>query len=136
MIFSELAKLHGHTSYSIAKATGLPKTTVVDIYSGKRALMNCSGRTLLALSRLFKITIEDLLKIEQKDAMSSVEELLPSFLQESIRKYNEARTNKKSYASDYLMEISSSINVAEVEGFITHECATALRRGYLGYSEE
>ncbi|MBE5968815.1 MAG: hypothetical protein E7242_01130 [Lachnospiraceae bacterium] len=71
---------------------------------------------------------------------SNVEEMLPSFLKESIDKFVEGKMKSeadKSYMQfdcDYC-ELQSDINVAEVEGIISSEEAWNLRKKYLGINK-
>jgi len=54
-----LAK-RGMTKYKLAKASGIPQTTVIDICSGKAKIENCSGETIYKLARTLGVSMESL----------------------------------------------------------------------------
>lgn len=118
----------GFTSYSLAKATGLPQSTIGDIYSGKADLFLVDSRTLFVIAKTLKTDIETLLKLQ--DVYSS---LLPNYLIESIDNYRRELLKNSSYAIDYYSEVMSTINVAEVNKDIDSGTANYLRKKYLGY---
>ena len=39
------------TKYRLAKISGIPQTTVIDICSGKSKIKNCSGETIYKLAK-------------------------------------------------------------------------------------
>ena len=54
-----LAK-RGMTKYKLAKASGVPQTTVIDICSGRAKIENCSGETIYKLARTLGVSMESL----------------------------------------------------------------------------
>ena len=50
----------GMTKYRLAKTSGVPQTTVIDICSGKAKIGNCSGETIYKLARTLGVSIESL----------------------------------------------------------------------------
>ena len=76
MTFLDLLAYKKTTIYSLSKNSGVPKSTLADIASGKSNIMDCSGKTLLSISKCLKVSIENLLSLESEEAKS----VLPSFL--------------------------------------------------------
>lgn len=50
------------TKYHLSKISGVPKTTVIDICSGKSSLQNCSARTVWQLAKALGCTMEDMME--------------------------------------------------------------------------
>ena len=50
------------TMYKLAQLSGIPKTTIVDICSGKTLIENCSAKTVLKIAKTLECTMEELLK--------------------------------------------------------------------------
>ena len=71
MSINELLEQKGITKYRLAKSSGVPQTTVIDICSGKARVEKCSGDTLYKLAQALDVTMETLVA----DAM----EYRPSF---------------------------------------------------------
>ncbi len=57
----------GMTMYQLSKTSGVPKTTVIDICSGKSDIGACNAKTVLLLSRALGCTMEDLMRIGTTD---------------------------------------------------------------------
>lgn len=126
MTFLDLLSEKRTTVYSLSRDSGVPKTTLTDIASGKADIFECSGKTLLAISKCLNVSIEFLLSLEREEAKT----LLPSFLLDSINEYRKA-VRKNSLMTDcYSDQLNSSINVAEVENLISKEQADRLRARY------
>lgn len=126
MTFLDLLADKKTTVYSLSIDSGIPKTTLADIASGKADILECSGKTLQAISRCLNVTIEYLLSLEREEART----LLPSFLQDSIKEYRKAVRKDSTLIDCYSDQLNSSINVAEVEHFISKELADRLRARY------
>ena len=131
MTFNELVDQKNYTVYRLSKDTGLAKTTIYDIYSGKSNLLDCSGRILLQLSKCLGIKIEELLKLSQTTGNSFYDKNIPEFLKTSITNYKNSVKKESSLVDCYWDELNSSINVAETEHLITKEQANYLRNKYL-----
>ena len=67
MTFTDLVTEKKLTYYKLSKLTGIPKTTIHDISSGKSDLLNCNGKTLLSLAGALDVSIEELLHLEKED---------------------------------------------------------------------
>lgn len=126
MTFLDLLAEKKTTVYSLSQESGIPKTTLTDIATGKANLLDCSGKTLRAIAKYLSVTIEFLLNLEQEEAKS----LLPGFLLDSITDYRKAIRKDSTLVDCYSDQLNSSINVAEVENIISKEQANRLRNRY------
>ena len=126
MTFLDLLSEKKITVYSLSIDSGVPKTTLTDIASGKADIFECSGKTLLAISKTLNVSIEDLLSLEREEAKTT----LPGFLIESINDYRKAIRKDSTLIDCYSDQLNSSINVAEVEQLISKEQADRLRARY------
>ena len=131
MTFLDLLAEKKTTVYSLSLDSGVPKTTLTDIASGKANILECSGKTLLAISKSLHISIEELLELEREEAKT----LLPGFLLDSISEYRKALRKESTLIDCYSDQLNSSINVAEVERLISSDQANRLRRRYFGRNE-
>lgn len=128
MTFLDLLAEKKTTVYSLSIKSGIPRSTLTDIASGKADILECSGKTLLAISKSLNVFIEDLLSLEREEAKS----LLPGFLLDSINDYRKAIRKDSTLIDCYSDQLNSSINVAEVENLISKEQANRLRLRYFG----
>lgn len=128
MTFLDLLSEKKTTVYSLSIYSGIPRTTLTDIASGKADILECSGKTLLAISKSLNVSIEDLLSLEREESKT----LLPGFLLDSINQYRKAIRKDSTLIDCYSDELNSSINVAEVENLISKEQANRLRSRYFG----
>lgn len=131
MTFGDLLIQNNTTIYKLSKESGVPKTTIFDIASGKTNIMDCSGRNLLKLSKSLNVTIEELLFLDHELYNPAYEKNIPEFLANSIKNIKRARKKNSSLLDCYLDEANSSINVCEVENMISKEQADYLRKKYL-----
>ena len=94
MTFLDLLSEKKTTVYSLSLDSGVARTTLADIASGKTDILECSGKTLLTISKTLNVSIEDLLSPEREEAKTT----LPGFLYESLsndkvlRVINESKT--------------------------------------------
>ena len=128
MTFLDLLSEKKTTVYSLSIHSGIPRTTLTDIASGKADILECTGKTLLAISKSLNVYIEDLLSLEREEAKT----LLPGFLLDSINEYRKAIRKDSTLIDCYSDQLNSSINVAEVENLISKEQANRLRLRYFG----
>ena len=128
MTFLDLLAEKKTTVYALSSDSGVPKTTLTDIASGKADILECSGKTLLAISKSLGVSIEVLLLLEREESKT----LLPEFLQESISEYRKAIRKDSTLVDCFSDQLNSSINVAEVENLISLEQAARLRSRYFG----
>ena len=126
MTFLDLLSQKKMTVYSLSQHSGVPKTTLSDIASGKADILECSGKTLLEISRCLNVSIESILSLEREEAKTT----LPVFLLDSIHDYRKAIRNDSTLVDCFSDQLNSSINVAEVENLISKEQANRLRKRY------
>lgn len=125
--------------YRLSQISGVPKTTVIDICSGKSSIENCNAKTVLQLSRALNCSMEDIM--QAADSNNHYETALPKYLKASLDNMKKAIKLKTSgqkylrYDCDYC-ELQSDINTAEVSGEITPDQAWYLRSKYLGLVKE
>ncbi len=129
MTFLDLLAYKKMTVSSLSVKSGIPRSTLADIASGKSDILECSGKTLLAISKCLNMTIEELLALEREEAKT----LLPGFLLDSIVQYRKAIRKDSTMLDCYSDQLNSSINVAEVENLISKEQANRLRKRYFWY---
>lgn len=77
MYLNDLLKEKQITKYRLAKESGIPQTTIVDICSGKSRIENCSVGTIYKIATVLNVTIENL--IEQEMKSSTVKQQRVSF---------------------------------------------------------
>lgn len=125
--------------YRLSQLSGVPKTTVIDICSGKSSIENCNAKTVLQLSKALGCTMEDIMRTA--DSNNHYESGLPAYLQASLNKMK-AALKKINGGKEYLRydcdycELQSDINTAEVGGEISSDQAWYLRNKYLGLARE
>jgi len=61
MYINELLARNGITKYQLSKNSGIPHTTINDICSGKTKIGKCSAETIYKLSKVLKISMEELI---------------------------------------------------------------------------
>lgn len=135
------------TKYRLSQLSGVPKTTVIDICSGKSSLQKCSARTVYQLAKALDCTMEYIMSLDTKSAdydyetglptnEQYLERGLPPYLQTSldnmVDSWKIVDSGKKDYHWDiYWSELNADINSAEVEQEISSEQAWYLREKYL-----
>lgn len=136
--------------YQLSQISGIPKTTVIDICSGKSSINRCNAKTIFQLSRALNCTMEDIMMLDESNSYNAsglpvnknyLETDLPKYLRNSINKmqlaWNKIEDGKKYslFDCDYC-ELQSDINTAEVSNSISSEQAWYLREKYLKLSKE
>ena len=138
------------TMYHLSKVSGVPKTTVIDICSGKSKIGACNAKTVLQLSNALGCTMEELMMIDtanyQKDnglpkGEMRFEKGLPAYLQASVRAMEQSwslvDSGKKDLHWDLnWCDLNADINSAETEQEISSEQAWYLRKKYLRMERE
>ena len=134
------------TKYRLSKISGVPKTTIIDICSGKSSLQKCSARTVQQLAKALGCTMEFILSLDAVQGYDResglpkqknyLERGLPAYLQSSlenmIASWKLVDNGKKDYHWDLnWSELNADINSAEVEQEISSEQAWYLREKYL-----
>lgn len=64
MRLSELLEKKNYTIYRFSKESGIPKTTLIDLCSGKTSILNSKAITVLKLSLFLDLKMEDIMKLE------------------------------------------------------------------------
>jgi transcriptional regulator with XRE-family HTH domain len=59
---NQILSRRGMTQYKLAKASGIPHTTINDICSGKTRIGKCSAETLYKLSKPLGVSMEELIE--------------------------------------------------------------------------
>lgn len=133
------------TKYQLSKISGVPKTTVIDICSGKTSIQKCNAKTVQQIAKALNRSMEEIMELEDNeyhaDTGMPVDEKhfecgLPKYLKESldrmIQSWNIVESGKKDIHWDMCWcELNADINSAEVENLISSEQAWYLRRKYL-----
>lgn len=135
------------TKYHLSQISGVPKTTVIDICSGKSSLQKCSAHTVHQLAKALNCTMEYIMSLDiistdcnSKTGLPVNKEYLecglPPYLQSSlenmITSWKIVDSGKKDYHWDMAWsELNADINSAEVEQEISAEQAWYLREKYL-----
>ncbi len=131
--------------YRLSKISGVPKTTVIDICSGKSNIEGCTAKTVQQLSKALGCTMEDLMQIDNarydpstglpRDK-SYLEKDLPEYLQKSIDAMQTSWKILDGGGTDlrwdiYWCDLNADINHAETEQLIPSDQAWYLREKYL-----
>lgn len=117
----------GYTIYRLSKISGISKTTLFDIFSGKSNILDCRLRVVSKSSKILGMSIEKIISLEPI-YNPMYEDNIPNFLKKDILFLK----NKKDPLLDcYMDEANSSINVCLVENIISKDQADYLRNKYL-----
>ena len=134
------------TKYHLSKMSGVPKTTVMDICSGKSSIENCSAKTVLQIARALECSMEEIMTLDDPGSYdketglpadeSYLECALPLYLQESLDNMKKSWALEDSGTKDYCWdlywcELNADINSAEVDNLISAKQAWYLRKKYL-----
>jgi DNA-binding Xre family transcriptional regulator len=139
----------GMTMYQLSKRSGVPKTTVMDICSGRSEIGACNARTVQRLSRALGCTMEELLQMTPpaygSDGLPTndlrFEKGLPAYLRRSIDAMSASWDRREAGETDLhwdmnWCDLNADINSAETEQEISPEQAWYLRRTYLRMERE
>ena len=135
----------GMTKYRLSKISGIPKTTVIDICSGKSSIEGCTAKTVMLLARALGCSMEDLMKIDSSNYYPQTgmpkdevhyERDLPAYLQLSIEQMQQSWAHLDSGTKDLQWdlnwsELNADINSAETNQEISADQAWYLREKYL-----
>ena len=138
------------TKYHLSQISGVPKTTVIDICSGKSSIEKCSAKTIQQLAKSLGCTMEDIMSLDAPDKYDRETGLpkdkgylecgLPVYLQTSLDNMKKSwaieDSGKKDFHWDlYWCELNADINSAQVDNLISSEQAGYLRKKYLRMEE-
>ena len=138
------------TKYHLSKISGVPKTTIIDICSGKSEIARCSAKTIQQIARALDCTMEEIMMLDAPSRYDQrglprnkgyLECGLPEYLYHSLKSMKKSwellDSGKKDLRWDlYWCELNADINCAEVEQEITSEQAWYLRETYLRMKRE
>lgn len=147
MYFQSLLEQKNISKYQLSKISGVPKTTLIDICSGRSSIERCSAKTVLLLAKALGCTMEDLMQLDDVKNSYEVdtglpidkaylEYGLPLYLQTSIgnmkKSWELEDQGQKDMCWDLCWcELNADINSAEVDQNISKEQAQYLRKKYL-----
>lgn len=135
--------------YRLAQLSGVPKTTVIDICSGKSSIEGCNAKTVYQLAKALECPMEELMKIDSAHydhatglpkSSAYLEKGLPPYLAKSLDAMKKSWAVEDSGRTDLhwdccWSELNADINAAESEKSISHEQADYLRKAYLRMEE-
>lgn len=128
MTLLELLESKKFTIYKFSKLSSVPKTTLLDLCSGKTSIAKSQAITIKKIADALNVSMEYIMSLDNVNK-DYLEYNIPSFLECSIKDY------KKNYNTSlydiFYCTLQSDINVAEVEGLITPNQANFLRKKYL-----
>lgn len=134
------------SKYRLSQLSGVPKTTVMDICSGKSSIDRCSAKTVLQLAKALDCSMEELMQLDSPNLYDDRTGLpvdqrylecgLPPYLQLSLENMKKSWAIEDSGQKDkhwdlYWCELNADINSAEVDRVISAEQARYLRKTYL-----
>lgn len=131
MTLNDLLEEKGYTIYRLSKESGIAKSTLFDIFSGKSNILDCRLRVVLKICDVLKMSVNDLVNLDPILYNPTFEENLPPFLEKDIKFLKDKRNKTHPLFDCYYDETNSSINVCEVENIISKEQADYLRKKYL-----
>ena len=65
MTLQKLLEEKGISMYHLSKISGVPKTTIIDICSGKSEISRCSARTIWQISKALNCTMEEIMLLDE-----------------------------------------------------------------------
>ena len=133
------------TKYHFSKISGVPKTTIIDICSGKSSIQKCSAKTVRQIAKALDLSMEEIMEFADNEYNaetgmptdeSHFECGLPRYVRESLERMKESwklvDSGKKDMNWDVCWcELNADLNSAETESQISSEQAWYLRRKYL-----
>lgn len=151
MTLQSLLEQKNISKYQLSKLSGVPKTTIMDICSGKSAIERCSAGTIHKIALALHCSMEDLMSLSGTSEYhpetgrpldeSYLECGLPPYLQISLEHMKKSWEIIDSGEDDlhwdlYWCELNADINSAEVDRVISTEQAQYLRKQYLRMERE
>ena len=55
------------TKYQLSKISGVPKTTIIDICSGKSSIQKCSAKTVYKIAKALNLTMENIMELDDNE---------------------------------------------------------------------
>ena len=116
---------NNYTIYRFSKESKIPKTTLLDLCSGKTSIYKSQAITIKKIADTLGVSMEYVMSLENVNK-DYLEFNIPDFLRYSIDMFN--RNIKTSLYDIYYCTLQSDINVAEIGGNITPNQASFLRK--------
>lgn len=129
MTLQELIESNNYTIYRFSKESTVPKTTLLDLCSGKTSIYKSQAITIKKIADTLGLSMEYIMSLENTNK-DYLEFSIPEFLKDSIDNFS--KNVKTSLYDVYYCTLQSDINVAEVGGYISSNQAWFLRKKYLG----
>ena len=147
MTFQSYLESRNMTKYYLSQISGVPKSTLNDICSGKSSIAKCSAKTVFQLSKALNCTMEYIMSFDTLYSKCDIntgkplcndylEYGLPQYLQQSLKNMIDSweildKGEKDFHWDIYWSDLSADINSAEIEQEISSEQAWYLREKYL-----
>ena len=90
MFINELLKEKNMSKYRLAKESGIPQTTIMDICSGKARIEKCSADTIYKIAKVLNVSMESLIE----------ENLNPSIEKQKRASFDIFKSNVCHYVKD------------------------------------
>ena len=103
MYLNDLLEERGMTKYRLAKESGVPQTTIVDICSRKARIEKCSADTIYKIAKVLNVSMESL--IEQEIEGASLKPKRSSF---EVFKSNVCHLVKDKGDINFIIDVLSS----------------------------
>ncbi len=135
------------TQYRLSVVSGVPRTTIVDICSGRTLIKNSSGDTLYKLAKSLKVSMEYLIELDQPDEIDKITKMpkdesyleidLPKKIKHALNGYKRAFVNNNLGGIEYYLSIlTSEIKSSFIKQEITRKQYDYLFKKYLNLLEE
>ncbi|NLT18860.1 MAG: helix-turn-helix protein [Firmicutes bacterium ADurb.Bin080] len=134
MLINNLLDKNKMTKYKLAQLSGVPYSTLNDIFSGKSNITKCSAETIYQIAKTLNVSVELLIEdaIRTENRERSYEYGLPGYLQHDLDAYKDGLKNDSNLIDCLWGELYGSINIAEInDGAITPDHADYLRQKFL-----
>ena len=134
------------TKNQLSKVSGVPRTTIIDICSGKSDIEKCSAKTIQQIAKALNCAMEEIMMLDKPERFDDITGLpedkgylecgLPPYLQKSLENMKKSWAIEDSGKRDmhwdiYWCDLNADINSAEVDQVISSEQAWYLREKYL-----
>lgn len=83
MTLDDILNEKGDTIYRLSKISGISKTKLFDIFSGKSNILDCRLRVVSKLSKILGMSIEEIISLEPVYNLM-YEDNIPNFLKKDI----------------------------------------------------
>lgn len=87
MNLQELIENNNYTIYRFSKESGIPKTTLLDLCSGKTSIYKSQAITIKKIANTLGVSMEYLMSLENT-SKDYLEFNIPDFLKDSINLFN------------------------------------------------